>query len=171
MKNKTIKIRSTLTVSNLRGHLFRFFRNVKFASQYVSVFTKISANKGTVFYTLGNKVILDTESEIEKTSYINEVIAKFNALDSDSYSTKSSTNNVLMIYYLESDSEGYRKHLRNLSLSKTFDIDLEAGIQLVNNIPYTTNYKGWGLLFPQGNLPGAYMLKTLISMKILFLCM
>lgn len=143
MKIKQILIKSLLTSKIFREHLFKFFRSSIFSSQYIDVIVKVSGDNESIFYSLGKLTTLDLNNMSEKVKYVDHVIEKFNNL-ADEYESKKTINNKIYIYYKETDGIGYRKHLRNVNLSTKYKIDMDEGILPISNIPFNTNYKGWG---------------------------
>lgn len=143
MKIKNIQIKSILNARYIRDHIFKFLRTTQFSSQFLSIYVRVSGDNGSIFYTLGSKTVIDLNNNDDKVKYVDNVVSRFNGLDSDGYNTKTSTGNTLMIYYIESDKKGYNQNLRNARLfNKHFVSNSE--IVPINKIPINTNYKSWG---------------------------
>nr|YP_009690340.1 DNA polymerase family B [Fomitiporia mediterranea]QEG57120.1 DNA polymerase family B [Fomitiporia mediterranea] len=156
MKLHTIKIRSILKERYLRDHLTKFFRTNNFNTQYIDLIVKISGDSDSIFYSLSKFTSIDLNNMPEKVNFVNQVVKKFNIL-SDAYESKTSINNKILIYYKEVDERSYKKYVRNINMSTKLN-KFSDEILPVNNIPYNTDYKGWGIVTPSSTNPGSFII-------------
>nr|YP_009690149.1 hypothetical protein PPIT_000048 [Porodaedalea pini]QEG56929.1 hypothetical protein PPIT_000048 [Porodaedalea pini] len=164
MKIKTINLNTLLTSRSLRSYVSTFFRKYKAKSQFISILIKLSADKGNIIYSLSNKVTLNITNTRgpaggleDKTRYLDLINNQFNIYDEKYH---DEITDKVLICYIESDRNEYRKYVRNLALSKKYELDIENGIQPIKNIPLNTNYKGWGKVIPSGTAAGVYEIKN-----------
>lgn len=158
MKLKIINIKSLLTSKVLREHIFNFFRGTEFNSQFINIIVKVSGDNDSIFYSLSNIVTINVNNLSEKITFVNSVEEKFNNLSEEYESTKT-INNKIFIYYDDVDIQTHRKYQRNISLFKK--VDIENGILPINNIPYNTNYKGWGNFIYSNDNSNIYIVNNL----------
>ena len=139
MQIKKVSLRRLLTTRVLRFHLFDFFRKNTYNSNFLYVLTKITTDNGKTSFTLGKKSLIDITKKGEVKTYINLVTQYFFSLQ-DQYSPQQ--NDKILIYYIESNEEVYKKYLQNIILSKNFDGNdlIEDLINPIHNVNTKKNF-------------------------------
>lgn len=139
MQIKKVSLRRLLTTRVLRFHLFDFFRKNTYNSNFLYVLTKITTDNGKTSFTLGKKSLIDITKKGEVKTYINHVTQYFFSLQ-DQYSPQQ--NDKILIYYIESNEEVYKKYLQNIILSKNFDGNdlIEDLINPIHNVNTKKNF-------------------------------
>ena len=91
----------------LRSYVSRFFREIKTKYQYVNIFLTI---KGSVNYSLGNRVVLNTDNKLEVRSFVEHLAEQL-------YCNKNTpkANDILYINLIETDKEAYNKYIAKIS--------------------------------------------------------
>ena len=139
MQIKKVSLRRLLTTRVLRFHLFDFFRKNTYNSNFLYVLTKITTDNGKTSFTLGKKSLIDITKKGEVKTYINHVTQYFLSLQ-DQYSPQQ--NDKILIYYIESNEEVYKKYLQNIILSKNFEGNdlIEDLINPIHNVNTKKNF-------------------------------
>lgn len=107
MKQKNIRLKKSLTPEKLRSHLSRFFIKTKLVTNFVYILIKLEINKQSI--ALDKGIIVDTSSRESKISFIKNISDIY---ISNHFSAKG--NDIIHIYYIESDYEKYMKQSSNL---------------------------------------------------------
>lgn len=121
MKLKAIRASVLNSQKKIRYQLFAFWRNTKFDSEYIEMFTKVYILDKPVNDDLGNKVVINLKNFVEKESYVNHVLSQFSKVANKYSEIDVERNYRLGIYYLESNSMNYNKYILKLRDSKNFD--------------------------------------------------
>lgn len=91
--------------------------------------------------TFGYKTMVDVTNKVEITNYA-DAVTKYFLYHKDA--SHPVANDKLIVIYMDSTQTIYKKHLRNLSLRKSFDNEISKGIESPHNIPFNTLYNPWG---------------------------
>nr|YP_009690253.1 hypothetical protein PPIT_000137 [Porodaedalea pini]QEG57033.1 hypothetical protein PPIT_000137 [Porodaedalea pini] len=110
MQIKTINLKSKISRINLRNNLYKFFKQTKFNSKYLNVFTKVSTNKSTI--NLGPKQIINLKNQNEINTYKTLVI---NSFLNQEFKNKTNNKDLILIYYIETDKESYDNYIKQIS--------------------------------------------------------
>ena len=100
-------IPTDLSRQRLRAYVFRFFREIKGKYQYINIFLTI---KGSINCSLGNRVILNTNSKDEVRSFVEHLAEQ---LYLNRITPKP--NDILNINYIEADKEAYNNYIAKIS--------------------------------------------------------
>ena len=101
------KIPAELTVARLRDYVARFFRTAKFGKRFINIYIVV---KGASTIHLGKRVVIDSLNKKEVYSYLDMIS---DDLVNSKYVPKA--NDILFIYYIESDKEFYDKYIEKIS--------------------------------------------------------
>ena len=113
MKIKTIKLRVNLNIKYLIKHLYTFFKNTNFKSQYIYVLTKVTTEEGKNEYSLGSRILLDVKNKIEIKTYL-DIVTKNYLKHGNKH--KAIPNDTLTIHHVETDKESYIKYVKDISV-------------------------------------------------------
>ena len=142
MRIININLRGPLTTSSLRLHLYRFFKNTSFDSQYLLVYIKFTNSKNVVSKILGMMYPIDLNNPKDIKEYRKYLMKKFDS-KFNTYAEESLKN--MQFHYKEINKEDYTSLVTKISKDESiFDNMIDAGIPNDLNIPYNINYSTWG---------------------------
>ena len=142
MKILNIGLRGPLNANSLRLHLYRFFKNTSFDSQYVLVYIKFTNSKNVLSKSLGMLYPIDLSNSKDIREYKKYITKKF---DSKFNSYAEEELKGMQFHYKEINKEEYLTLVEKISKKESlFDNLIDEGIPNDLNIPLDTNYSDWG---------------------------